>query len=300
MSQAPKGVPIKPGGSLIRPGATFAQYAPPPAAHDDEDNEYDIPISSAAATQASVNTQPAGEQAANVGRAAHKRKRPTQEEDEENYDNVALSSGATGLPLRTGTLSQKSSAQPNDDDDDENATLAVGAGVGALVPYAGMGTGAGSSALSIAGTQVSTAPVVPARPISITKHGLRQFVESQHGLRLYLQNCVASCDLSCNPDLPHLATHARNVEYNPRRFAAAITRLNEPKCTSLVFHSGKMVVTGCKNEDDTLLAARKIAKILNKLGMAAAIKDFKIQNIVGTGKFRFAPIVTPHALSRSA
>ena len=64
------------------------------------------------------------------------------------------------------------------------------------------------------------------------------------------------------PDLAHIATHARNVEYNPKRFSAAIVRLREPKATALVFSSGKMVVTGAKNEDDAHLAARKFTRMI--------------------------------------
>ena len=35
-------------------------------------------------------------------------------------------------------------------------------------------------------------------------------------------------------------------------------RLREPKATALIFFSGKLVVTGAKNEDDARLAARKV------------------------------------------
>jgi transcription initiation factor TFIID TATA-box-binding protein len=121
----------------------------------------------------------------------------------------------------------------------------------------------------------------------VTKYGIRQFVETSHGIRLFVQNCVASCDLRCSPDLAHIASHARNAEYNPQRFAAVIMRLREPKCTALIFASGKMVVTGAKNEDDSLLAARKIAKVLQKLGFAASLAAFRVQNMVATGDCQF-------------
>ena len=32
-----------------------------------------------------------------------------------------------------------------------------------------------------------------------------------------------------------------------------------PQATALLFHSGKLVVTGAKNEDDARLAARKVS-----------------------------------------
>ena len=48
-----------------------------------------------------------------------------------------------------------------------------------------------------------------------------------------------------------------------------------------------MVTTGARNEDDSRLAARKVAKIVKKLGADASFKDFRIQNIVGTGGVAF-------------
>ncbi|CAB4316178.1 unnamed protein product [Prunus armeniaca] len=41
-------------------------------------------------------------------------------------------------------------------------------------------------------------------------------------------------------DLRQIALQARNAEYNPKRFAAIILRIREPKTTALIFASGKM------------------------------------------------------------
>jgi transcription initiation factor TFIID TATA-box-binding protein len=64
-------------------------------------------------------------------------------------------------------------------------------------------------------------------------------------------------------------------------------RIREPKTTALIFASGKMVVTGAKSEDDSKLAARKYARIIQKLGFQAKFTDFKIQNIVGSCDVKF-------------
>lgn len=84
-----------------------------------------------------------------------------------------------------------------------------------------------------------------------------------------------------------IAMHARNAEYNPKRFAAVIMRIREPKTTALIFASGKMVVTGAKSEDDSRLASRKYARIIQKLGFDAKFTEFKIQNIVGSCDVKF-------------
>jgi transcription initiation factor TFIID TATA-box-binding protein len=64
-------------------------------------------------------------------------------------------------------------------------------------------------------------------------------------------------------------------------------RIREPKTTALIFASGKMVVTGAKSEDDSRLASRKYARIVQKLGFDAKFSEFKIQNIVGSCDVKF-------------
>lgn len=64
-------------------------------------------------------------------------------------------------------------------------------------------------------------------------------------------------------------------------------RLREPKTTALVFSSGKMVCTGAKNEKASKVAARKYARIIQKLGFPVFFSNFKIQNIVGSSDVKF-------------
>ncbi|OQR70422.1 TATA-box-binding protein-like [Tropilaelaps mercedesae] len=102
-----------------------------------------------------------------------------------------------------------------------------------------------------------------------------------------LQNIVSTVNLGCKLDLKKIALQARNAEYNPKRFAAVIMRIREPRTTALIFSSGKMVCTGAKSEDQSRLAARKYARIVQKLGFEAKFLDFKIQNMVGSCDVRF-------------
>uniref|UniRef100_A0A1B0A4A9 TATA-box-binding protein n=1 Tax=Glossina pallidipes TaxID=7398 RepID=A0A1B0A4A9_GLOPL len=107
------------------------------------------------------------------------------------------------------------------------------------------------------------------------------------GILPQLQNIVSTVNLCCKLDLKKIALHARNAEYNPKRFAAVIMRIREPRTTALIFSSGKMVCTGAKSEDDSRLAARKYARIIQKLGFPAKFLDFKIQNMVGSCDVKF-------------
>lgn len=81
--------------------------------------------------------------------------------------------------------------------------------------------------------------------------------------------------------------HPQNPLSPFQRFAAVIMRIRDPKTTALIFASGKMVVTGAKSEEQSRLASRKYARIIQKLGFAAKFQDFKIQNIVGSCDVKF-------------
>mmetsp|Transcript_200 Transcript_200/g.398 ORF Transcript_200/g.398 Transcript_200/m.398 type:complete len:200 (-) Transcript_200:736-1335(-) len=107
------------------------------------------------------------------------------------------------------------------------------------------------------------------------------------GITPQLQNIVSTVNMGCRLDLKQIALKARNAEYNPKRFAAVIMRIRDPKTTALIFASGKMVCTGAKSEEASRLAARKYARIVSKLGFPAEFKDFKIQNIVGSCDVKF-------------
>ncbi|KAF8638904.1 hypothetical protein AX17_001955 [Amanita inopinata Kibby_2008] len=129
-----------------------------------------------------------------------------------------------------------------------------------------------------------------AGPVSSTPAPLtleQQHITAVEGIVPTLQNIVATVNLDCRLDLKTIALHARNAEYNPKRFAAVIMRIRDPKTTALIFASGKMVVTGAKSEDDSRLASRKYARIVQKLGFDAKFSEFKIQNIVGSCDVKF-------------
>lgn len=64
-------------------------------------------------------------------------------------------------------------------------------------------------------------------------------------------------------------------------------RIREPRTTALIFASGKMVCTGAKSEELSKLAARKYARVIQKLGNPVRFSDFKIQNIVGSCDVQF-------------
>ncbi|XP_029177050.1 TATA-box-binding protein-like [Nylanderia fulva] len=102
-----------------------------------------------------------------------------------------------------------------------------------------------------------------------------------------LQNVVSTVNLQTELNLTYINIRTRNSEYNPARFTGLIMRIRNPRATALIFSSGKLVCTGARSEDDSLLAARKFARIIQKLGFSVKFCNFKVQNIVATCDMKF-------------
>ena len=92
-----------------------------------------------------------------------------------------------------------------------------------------------------------------------------------------IQNLVSTADLNIELDLKQINLRCGNTEYNPKRFAAVISRLTEPRTTALIFKTGKMVITGAKSPEKSKEAARIYVNQIGKaLGKKTVLKEFKI------------------------
>lgn len=141
---------------------------------------------------------------------------------------------------------------------------------------AGAGAGASKAGPSTAVVPAGGAAVTASAPAGAGGAG-------GHGIVPVIQNVVATTNLGVQLDLKRIALRARNAEYNPKRFAAVIMRIRDPKTTALIFSSGKIVVTGAKSEKESSRASRKYAKIVFKLGYdKAKFTEFTVQNIVAS------------------
>ncbi len=135
----------------------------------------------------------------------------------------------------------------------------------------------GSLAARLCGREPAPLPASVARNSAVPKQ-----MNGKTHMDPRLENIVSTVDLDCKLDLRKIALQAKNAEYNPKRFAAVIMRIRNPKTTALIFSSGKMVCTGAKTVVDSETAARKYAKTIKKLGFDVRFKKFTIQNIVGS------------------
>ena len=96
-------------------------------------------------------------------------------------------------------------------------------------------------------------------------------------------NIVATGWLGTAVDLHIIAQRLWNIEYNPRRFSAAIHRLRSPKTTVLKFGSGRFVCTGAQSIADAKRASRKFARKIQQILQQQQVRflQFQVQNVVG-------------------
>ncbi|CDI75530.1 TATA-box binding protein, putative [Eimeria praecox] len=120
-----------------------------------------------------------------------------------------------------------------------------------------------------------------------------------------VQNVIASGRIevagrhSAALDLRRIAVSCRFAEYNPRKVNACIVRLRKPKCTGMIFRSGRVMVTGAQSEDAALRAARLLVKMLQAIfcpsstssrGVSPRLPASSPQGSEGTGNEREGPL----------
>ena len=72
-----------------------------------------------------------------------------------------------------------------------------------------------------------------------------------------------------------------------------------PDYTSRSISGPLRIILGAKSEQHSRLAARKYARVIQKLGFPAKFKDFKIQNMVGSVDVKFPIRLEKLVLSHS-
>ena len=101
-----------------------------------------------------------------------------------------------------------------------------------------------------------------------------------------IHNLVATARIFTNCpsfDLHTISRFLPNCTYDKQKFAAITVRQHDPRCTILLFTSGKMVLTGCKDYVECCLASLNIVTLLrvHLTHFHFTLQDVTIQNIVG-------------------
>jgi transcription initiation factor TFIID TATA-box-binding protein len=104
---------------------------------------------------------------------------------------------------------------------------------------------------------------------------------STQNVELVITNYAFTASLNCFLDLKFICNNSCNVEYKRRHFVHLIKKLHNPSITSLIYQSGKIIVTGAKSDQAGRRGIRKIARMIQRLGYNVRITDIKLQNISG-------------------
>ncbi|XP_070783779.1 uncharacterized protein [Enoplosus armatus] len=114
-------------------------------------------------------------------------------------------------------------------------------------------------------------PTTPVMPVTQQPENIPQ-----------IQNVISTVQLGCCLDLDFIAGAVWNVEYKAKTNKVLFMRIREPRTTAIIYESGTIICTGAKSEEQSRLAARRFARIVQKLGFPARFLNFKIQNLVAS------------------
>ena len=96
-------------------------------------------------------------------------------------------------------------------------------------------------------------------------------------------NVVASATIDQKLDLNKIQEKFPDVEYHPDVFPGAVFRIRNPKSSTLLFSTGKMVCTGSKSEEMAVKAVDMVVKKLRKGGIKIKKNAVvTVQNIVSS------------------
>ncbi|MCG3226485.1 MAG: TATA-box-binding protein [Candidatus Heimdallarchaeota archaeon] len=113
---------------------------------------------------------------------------------------------------------------------------------------------------------------------------------------IVIQNVVASINLFTTIDLVTAYQTLIDdddlfVSYNPETFPGLILKIKKPKISSLVFSSGKLVLTGAKSTEMVHEGVLQMIKILRTVGTKITEEpEIIVQNIVASGHFNHRTI----------
>lgn len=96
-----------------------------------------------------------------------------------------------------------------------------------------------------------------------------------------IENVVASAKLCDTIDLVAAAAKIPGAEYNKKRFPGILLRFDNPKISALLFSSGKVVLTGAKNQDILKEGMLHLLRVMNETDIRIGKNtEYSIRNIV--------------------
>ena len=98
-----------------------------------------------------------------------------------------------------------------------------------------------------------------------------------------IQNVVASTGIDQELALESVAMDLRGADYDPDNFPGVVYRTEEPRATTLLFRSGKMVSTGASSVEDVHTVLNGVFDDLREMGIEIADEpEVTVQNVVAS------------------
>lgn len=101
-----------------------------------------------------------------------------------------------------------------------------------------------------------------------------------------INNVVCTFNLRCHINLKRVAMEGSNVEYR-REHGILNMKLRQPSVTANITSSGKITVTGSTSEAQAKVAARRVARVLQKMGFNVRFRNYRVVNVLGTCSLPF-------------
>lgn len=109
--------------------------------------------------------------------------------------------------------------------------------------------------------------------------------------KLIVRNIAATINFDTVFDLDKL-TLENGFKQDRQKLFASIIWMDKPRASALVFQKGRAVVVGATNENQALLAATRLYRLLKPQFPEISFRQYTVTNILATGSFG-APIDLP-------
>ena len=100
---------------------------------------------------------------------------------------------------------------------------------------------------------------------------------------IHTENVVVSSGIGQELDLQSLAMDLAGADYDPEQFPGLVYRSDDPRATTLIFRSGKLVCTGAKSIDGAETAVENVIERLEELNINVETEPITVQNVVSSG-----------------
>ncbi|MEM5828472.1 MAG: TATA-box-binding protein [Candidatus Aenigmatarchaeota archaeon] len=99
-----------------------------------------------------------------------------------------------------------------------------------------------------------------------------------------IENIVVSMQFHQKIPLNKILENFVEAEFEPEQFPGLVYKMKDPRCSFLIFETGKIICTGNRKMEDVDRAIEKFFKILKSVGIDTSKVEKNVENIVASVK----------------